>query len=414
MRIIRVAELDAELKRLDEAAARSDDELRKGFGEFQLSADDGFPSDPYSEAYWRHQMDLYSRIAAIDAYSLSNERTHVSNLEDAVRTPFPFYTRSAKTVGDQLMAIGFIIKTMDLPPESNILEFGPGWGNTTINLARMGYSVTAVDIEPNFIEIVRRRAELIGCPVRTLVGNFGTVPEDGERFDAVLFFECFHHCSDHVALIGQLREMVHCDGVIVFAAEPILEDFHAPWGVRLDGMALWGIRKFKWMELGFKESYFVRTMMKAGWIVSKHVCNHTSLGVVFLARRNRGLYEMGGLLIPRDDERSWAPIESDPTVGHRCTAGESVLTLDEEREWRSVSLDVVNVAPFPLDVRLQCGSEAAQFCIPPGTKAILTVGLPVTDRRLVISSLAWCPKELQINEDNRTLGVAVRRVRFNR
>lgn len=45
------------------------------------------------------------------------------------------------------MAIGFIIKNLQLPPNARILEFGPGWGNLTIALAKMGFQVTAIDIE---------------------------------------------------------------------------------------------------------------------------------------------------------------------------------------------------------------------------------------------------------------------------
>lgn len=415
MRTITLAELDTELLRLDEALSRSDDELRKGFGTFQLSPENNIPSDPYSEAYYRHQMDVYCRIAAVDSYSIANERTIIPSIEDATRVPFPYYTHSAQTVGDQLLAIGFIIKTMNLSPGARILEFGPGWGNTTINFARMGYAVTAVDVEPNFVQLINARASMIGCPVRTILGSFGPVPDTQERFDAVVFFECFHHCEDHLKLIGQLGDMVSPDGVIVFASEPIVEEFHVPWGVRLDGMALWGIRRFKWMELGFKESYFVRTMMRAGWVVSKHVCNNTPLGVIFLARRHAGSYNLGDLMMPRDEEQTWAPPETTAGMGLRYSAGSSVLTVDQDTQWRSASVDVLNVASFPLEVTVHCNADArTTVCVGPGKEAALTVDLTGADRRLVISSPSWCPKDLGINADGRTLGVAVRVVRLNR
>jgi 2-polyprenyl-3-methyl-5-hydroxy-6-metoxy-1,4-benzoquinol methylase len=413
MKNITLAELDHELEVLSGAEARSDDELRRGFGTFQLALDQSaFPDDPYSEEYYRSQMALYCRIAVSEGYQLSNERTLLDGVENMARVPFPYYTRSPQTVSDQLMAIGFIIRTLNLPAGATILEFGPGWGNTTIHLARMGYSVTAVDIEPNFVEIIKQRAAAIACPVRVMVGNFGSTPEPDERFDAILFFECFHHCADHLKLIDRLRELVNPGGVVAFAAEPILEEFHAPWGVRLDGMALWSIRRSKWMELGYKESYFVRTMMRAGWTISKHVCNATPLGVVFLARRNSGVYNMGELLIPKDEESTWAPPESDPAVGVRFTAGDSVLSLDQDVQWNEVSVDVVNSAPFPQTPIVRCGGEECSLQIMAGAEATFTLRLPATGRKLRISSSSWCPKELHINEDPRILGVAVRRLRF--
>jgi hypothetical protein len=36
------------------------------------------------------------------------------------------------------------------------------------------------------------------------------------------------------------------------AAEPITDDFGEPWGLRLDGMSAWSIRKHGWLELGFQ------------------------------------------------------------------------------------------------------------------------------------------------------------------
>jgi cyclopropane fatty-acyl-phospholipid synthase-like methyltransferase len=87
---------------------------------------------------------------------IENERCDFPT--DANR-PFPYYTESAETVGHQLIAMGFIIKSMALPSGSSILELGPGWGNTTIELARMGYEVTAIDIDPAFVDLIAERAE---------------------------------------------------------------------------------------------------------------------------------------------------------------------------------------------------------------------------------------------------------------
>jgi hypothetical protein len=74
-------------------------------------------------------------------------------------------------------------------------------------------------------------------------------------------------------------------GMAVFASEPITEAFPLPWGVRMDGMSVWSIRRFKWLELGFKESYFLQTLQQNGWTVNKHVCPETHLGVIFVAKR---------------------------------------------------------------------------------------------------------------------------------
>ena len=231
-------------------------------------------------------------ISGADSYTPANERSEfLGDPDQTARQPFPYYTRSAQTVGDQVMAFGYIIKTMNLPSGASILEFGPGWGNTTVTLARMGYAVTAVDIEPKFLDIIQSRAKLLALSINTVCGSFGPVNDSNgtpAKFDAVLFFESFHHCSDHLKLIRELPAMLKDGGIVVFASEPITDLFPVPWGVRLDGMSVWSIRQFKWLELGFKESYFLQTMKSEGWSVTKHVCPDTHLGVIFVARRNDG------------------------------------------------------------------------------------------------------------------------------
>jgi 2-polyprenyl-3-methyl-5-hydroxy-6-metoxy-1,4-benzoquinol methylase len=186
------------------------------------------------------------------------------------------------------MALGFIIRTMNLPSGASILEFGAGWGNTSINLARMGYAVTAVDIEPRFLDLINERAAMLGLSLETACQNFGPVPDENGAprvFDAVLFYESFHHCSDHRKLVQQLKSMIKDDGIVAFASEPITDVFPLPWGLRLDGMSAWSIRNFKWLELGFQESYFRELMTRNGWTLTKNTCAGTHLGVIFVAKK---------------------------------------------------------------------------------------------------------------------------------
>lgn len=55
-----------------------------------------------------------------------------------------------------------------------------------------------------------------------------------EPYDAILFFECFHHASDHLALMAAFDKAVKKNGIVCFASEPISDDFPIPWGLRMD------------------------------------------------------------------------------------------------------------------------------------------------------------------------------------
>src|ERR1019366_5708988 len=103
---------------------------------FTMPPPSDIPADPYSDEYADRQFEFYRFISERPKYEIENER---SDFPTDANRPFPYYTESPETVGHQLMAIGFIIMSMGLPARSSILELGPGWGNTTIELALMGY-----------------------------------------------------------------------------------------------------------------------------------------------------------------------------------------------------------------------------------------------------------------------------------
>jgi SAM-dependent methyltransferase len=259
-------ELDRMIEQCNEAERQSDDAMRRVFETFSMAIPGDMPADPFSDEYRIHQMGLYSQISG-KSYNISNEVTNF-DIDFAVKTPFPYYTKSSTTVGDHISALGFIVRHMALPPGKRILEFGPGWGNTTITLAKMGYDVTAIDVEANFCELIRQRAIQQGCNVNVIQGDFFLSERLQEKFDAVLFYECFHHCDNHLRLLRGLHHTLNPGGVVVFAGEPITQDFPAPWGVRLDGCSLWAIRKNGWLELGFNETYFREALRRTGWIAT--------------------------------------------------------------------------------------------------------------------------------------------------
>ena len=284
MQVIRsIGELDAKIEECNRAEAQSDDAMRAVFSSFRMDPPDGLPPDPFSESYRQAQLALYREIAG-RAYDTANEVT-AFDIDAALRRPFPFSTGSAVTTGEQLMAVGWLIRAMALPPGSRIVEFGPGWGNTTLALARLGHHVTVVDIEPHFCELLRRRAAQDGVEIEVVNDDFLWAERCGRRFDAALFYECFHHCADHLRLLRALREAVVPEGRVFFAGEPITRDFPMPWGLRLDGNSLWAIRKNGWLELGFRDDYFARALGECGWYGLRRACADPAWLTLWEARR---------------------------------------------------------------------------------------------------------------------------------
>lgn len=258
-----LAELDEWIARAEQAGLESDDALRRVFASFEFEIDAQLPPDPFSEDYRVAQMALYSQISGRAGYASHAQELTPFEFDSAVRKPFPYATLSPVTVGDQLVLQGTFIRQLKLKPGSRIVEFGPGWGNLTLELAKMGMRVTAVDVYPAFGRLIEARAHQLGLEIEVVVADMLDYRAK-EPFDAAIFFESFHHCSDHQRMLVQLRDLVNETGLVAFGSEPIIP-MRYPWGIRTDGMAAWSIRRHGWLENGFTESYFLEALQRAGW-----------------------------------------------------------------------------------------------------------------------------------------------------
>jgi 2-polyprenyl-3-methyl-5-hydroxy-6-metoxy-1,4-benzoquinol methylase len=282
------------------------------FDTYEADFDLDVPADPDSLAYRQKQFALYERLHG-KPYAVTNERSPMDVMQMA-RSPYPYIHGSAALVGDQLMGIGYIIKQMGLPKGARVLEFGPGWGNTTLAMAKMGYQVLAIDIEQNFVDLIQERARMERIDsLEVRHGDFLDIEAlPANAFDAVLFFECFHHCSDHQRLVAAFDRVLKPGGQVCMAAEPIVDDFPLPWGLRMDGQSLWAIRRNGWLELGFNSKYFRALMASKGWAVQRHQGTDGSLSSLWLGQRLSGT------------ARRWTAADArvSSTVG--CREGEGV------------------------------------------------------------------------------------------
>jgi 2-polyprenyl-3-methyl-5-hydroxy-6-metoxy-1,4-benzoquinol methylase len=283
-------ELDQELAYVDSQFKISDDCGRIALSNFCYKIKtESIPNNPYSTEYYDFQMKLYSILSGRSVYTIANEES-VFNQEEIQTCPFPYYTCSASTVGDQLLAIGYIIKKTNLPANLKVIEFGPGWGNLTLALAQMGHNVTCVEVEKRFIELIKYRTREINNQVNFFhqdMLKFSETPD--KKYDAVFFYESFHHCRDPIKLIKNLSNVINTNGIICFASEPIIsspsEIIPYPWGIRLDGMSVWSIRRFGWMELGFDIDFFLKMLYQQGFEAEKLSSDVCSLTNLIIARR---------------------------------------------------------------------------------------------------------------------------------
>jgi len=278
-----LAEADAALARAADAMGESHDAHFAVLDSFGLKYPTDLPADPFSGEYRAAQMAFYYEVARRADYRAAEcELTPIPDERRAV--PYPYYTRSTRVVGEQLQAIGFLVKALDAPPGATVAEFGCGFGRLTLEMVRTGLNVTAVEISPDFADLLRENAAREGLPVtvaRTAMLDF----RPAHRFDRAVFYESFHHCDDHGAMLERLRDVIVPGGTVLFAGEPVMDELPIPWGVRRDGRSLWCVRRHGWLELGFRTDYFLRALKRHGWVAEVRPSRDVPWNRVFVARR---------------------------------------------------------------------------------------------------------------------------------
>jgi SAM-dependent methyltransferase len=260
-RVVALGDLDGELEEAARLFTVSEDAARAYLRGFTMAVPEGHPDDPFSQAYADWVWGLYHQVSGRSEYSIANEASPF-DLEAAIAAPYPYSTGSTTVVGEELVARGFIISTLGLVPPARLVEFGSGWGNLTNDLTQMGFEVTAVEVEERFCALTERRSRQ---PDRLRVVHGGMLEFEADGvFDAAIFYESFHHCADHMAMLRRLTGIVRPGGRVLWAGEPV-QPLGYPWGLRLDGLSLWSTRTYGWLELGFDERYFAEALARTGW-----------------------------------------------------------------------------------------------------------------------------------------------------
>ncbi len=91
------------------------------------------------------------------------------------------------------------------PPAAQVLEVAPGPGFLSIELARRGLSVRAVDISKTFVDIARRNAAAEGANVRFEPGNASALPVETASADFVMCRAAFKNFSEPVKALAEMR-----------------------------------------------------------------------------------------------------------------------------------------------------------------------------------------------------------------
>jgi 2-polyprenyl-3-methyl-5-hydroxy-6-metoxy-1,4-benzoquinol methylase len=96
-----------------------------------------------------------------------------------------------------------------------VLEIGCGIGTDTINFARAGAAVSAIDLSRESVAIARKRAEVFGLTgqIRFYDGNAEELPSivPVQHYDLVYSFGVIHHTPNPDRVIENLKQYMNAD-----------------------------------------------------------------------------------------------------------------------------------------------------------------------------------------------------------
>ena len=232
-------------------------------------------------SYYLQMAEIYAPIA---------NRVHSLDLEGhdtlSPGEPWPF-NQAPVQAGYWLTAYGYTMAQMALEKGARVLEVGFGAGGLTEQMIRSGLSVTGVEVRESNCQMLRDRALRLGHPVTVLKGDIADLPLDGP-YDAIVFFESFHHMSAPTSVLARLTRQLAPDGMLVFAAEPIQPAgplIPLPWGFRMDGASLGALREVGWVEFGFQEDFFHRMLADTGFAAERRFIPGITHCDVWIGRR---------------------------------------------------------------------------------------------------------------------------------
>lgn len=99
-----------------------------------------------------------------------------------------------------------------VPAGGSVLEVAPGPEFLSIELARRGLQMRAVDISKTFVEIARKNAAAEGVKARFQLGNAAALPVEDTSVDFVVCRAAFKNFSEPVKAMAEMRRVLRPGG----------------------------------------------------------------------------------------------------------------------------------------------------------------------------------------------------------
>jgi len=163
-----------------------------------------------------------------------------------------------------------------IPPAAQVLEIAPGPGFLSIELAKRGLPVRAVDISRTFVEIARGNAAAEGVDVRFQLGNAAALPLEDASVDFVVCRAAFKNFSEPQKALMEMRRVLRPGGQALLidmrrdASMAEVKQYVDGLGVnRLNRWFMMLVFRNVLVKRAYRLEEFRRMAIEAGWVQTR-------------------------------------------------------------------------------------------------------------------------------------------------
>ena len=363
---------------------------------------------PDSDEYFQQMQSLYCEMSGRKIDQKANEFTHF-NVNELVNLESPYAFQGPNSRIAHYLRLATPLHTANLNQDAPVLDMGCGWGISSEFLAQLGFDVSAVDINPLFVELVRRRAERLGLRIKVTESSFDEYTAASFSYDAVLFYECFHHVINPRSLLKNIYSFLKNRGKLILVGEPIQDTWWPNWGLRLDPMSVYCINKFGWFESGWSEHYLKKILSENNFMPAFHCHPDPLIGKFVIAEKEWRL-DKSELVNCALNDQWW--IEDEWLISNR-SGNRSSLLVKKPKDACTIAFRLWNFSPINLNIVMRIGLIEKLAELKSGVNH-LSMDCLRTDQDLTCDFIcsSWCPQVLAGTDDGRNMGFHLKDISF--
>ncbi|MDI1296300.1 MAG: class I SAM-dependent methyltransferase [bacterium] len=360
--------------------------------------------DPFSDAYYAAQIGLYQELSGRDFEQAKNELGDI-DIAAHISAANPYNHGSPAGLAVHLERLARALKFAKPPLGGKMLDMGCGWGLSSELAAYSGLHVTSIDINPQFVDLINQRAAAGNRKINAQQSSFDSFSSP-EQYDIIQFYECFHHAAKPWELMERMAAHLKPNGKILLSGEPVNNIWWKNWGLRLDALSVYCIRKFGWFESGWSQPFLLDAFRRSGLNVEVFDHADPEIGQTWVA----SLIERRELDLD-DIMSSWSVHGLMRDSDYIIASGSCTLSPLFTDSMQRITIQFENYRPSPITVTWHVDDRSTKADLHsktyPSGRHFLSLDRSYAGKTLKMDIEPWYPSVESGSDDNRMHGIHI-------